>query len=756
MATVPRIDNPTVDIAPLPNARVAVDVNPLAFGAGQAREMQQAGQKLGQFGDMVAERAIAMQSENNEYEAKSLDLEFNQRAREIRQKYLDTSGIDAMNGLAGAEAEIAKLRQDTGRKASNNHVAMMFGQVAQARADSYLDQFGQHAATQRRGYLDATDDAQVATALNDGALSWMRPVVADTHYNVGLNAVYAKAERNGLSGESTLFAVKQYRSSFYEALTAQAISQDPANAMAHLKRAQSMLSAEGYAKLYSAAKAQDDLNKASTSAQAIYNEALRGAFPQMMAITPDGRDAAVDAVFTGLIAQESGGDPNAVSPKGAFGVAQLMPETAVETARKLGIEPTPDNLANPAINEKLGKAYLREQLEAFDGNMVLALAAYNAGPGKVGEWLDKYGDPRTGVISSEEWARKIPYKETRAYIPDVLRKSGITAEQPANKVAGLEAAKAQAMLAIVQMPQTDGTKLIKSQTEAMFDAQISSAKAGLAEAKTQAWGALLKGERFSQLPAALIGNLAEGDQRAMMEWDAKRDTIKTDPTRLSMLMTMREVDPAGFASIDPAEAATYLDKDNFRWFADEQAAIKGGKEVDAGRKAFMTIAEEYAQGPRLGFAESRIKKDPTGTEAQNYALWMNRAREVYNVATAKGDKLNDTRARQMLDELSAGIALDSVKIHARVEYGPGYRAPTGGVREFDLPEIDGPAYKLTLAQIPKPLLSAIDQAIVRAGDSVDDITRLNYYIAMLKAETDAQTAAKAGDAVNYGTPAGDF
>ena len=203
MPVVPRISNPSVDTAPIPNARVAVNLNADAFGSSQARQLQNTGQGLSQIGDVLAERAIALQAEDNEYEAKNLDLEFNERARAIRQKYLDTSGLDAMNGLAGAEAELGKVRREISAKASNNRVAMTFGQVAQARSIEYLDQFGQHATTQRRGYLDATDDALVATAINDGSLSWMRPDVATTHYNVGLSQIYAKAERNGLGAEAT-------------------------------------------------------------------------------------------------------------------------------------------------------------------------------------------------------------------------------------------------------------------------------------------------------------------------------------------------------------------------------------------------------------------------------------------------------------------------------------------------------------------------------------------------------------------------
>ena len=127
------------------------------------------------------------------------------------------------------------------------------------------------------------------------------------------------------------------------------------------------------------------------------------------------------ALLFAITRQESAFDRDAVSRAGARGLMQLMPATASEIANKLQLPFSVERLtADGTYNVLLGRAYLETLLDDFGGSYALAIASYNAGPGRVRQWLRDYGDPRGGKIDMVDWIESIPIGETRNYVQRVL------------------------------------------------------------------------------------------------------------------------------------------------------------------------------------------------------------------------------------------------------------------------------------------------------------------------------------------------
>jgi len=125
----------------------------------------------------------------------------------------------------------------------------------------------------------------------------------------------------------------------------------------------------------------------------------------------------VDKLFiTSIIRQESVFTEDAKSPAKAYGLMQLLPSTAQHVAKNYKIRYSNNDLVKANKNIRLGSRYLKDLLDMFEGNHILATAAYNAGPGRVRKWQKQ----TNGKLPFDIWIEVIPFNETRQYVQNVL------------------------------------------------------------------------------------------------------------------------------------------------------------------------------------------------------------------------------------------------------------------------------------------------------------------------------------------------
>jgi soluble lytic murein transglycosylase len=127
------------------------------------------------------------------------------------------------------------------------------------------------------------------------------------------------------------------------------------------------------------------------------------------------------AIVYAIARQESAFNPKVVSSANAMGLMQVTPAAGKYIAKKHGVAYDQKRLLNDTVyNVQFGAAELGDVIERHRGSYILAFAAYNAGAGRVREWLERYGDPRDPQIDAVDWVERIPFSETRNYVQRVM------------------------------------------------------------------------------------------------------------------------------------------------------------------------------------------------------------------------------------------------------------------------------------------------------------------------------------------------
>jgi soluble lytic murein transglycosylase len=127
------------------------------------------------------------------------------------------------------------------------------------------------------------------------------------------------------------------------------------------------------------------------------------------------------SIVYSIVRTESAFDQRDKSPAKAVGLMQVTPEAGRDTAKRFGVAYDWNRLvSDPVYNTQMGAAELAALLKEYHGSYVMAFAGYNAGRGRVEQWVAQHGDPRDPKVDAVDWVERIPFAETRNYVQRVM------------------------------------------------------------------------------------------------------------------------------------------------------------------------------------------------------------------------------------------------------------------------------------------------------------------------------------------------
>jgi hypothetical protein len=566
-----------------------------------ARAGQQAGQALGQAADSL----LAIQKEDAKTLAQEAD---NMRLAKRLQYFYDgdngffnKQGKDAVLAAQNVPGDLKKIDDEVAGQLlkTNGWARKMYDEVTARRNNDDLPKIYQHTAVERKKHEDAVFGAAFDLAIDNASNSLDPKIIEENIATVG-NLAVNKMIREGEYDTNLLEQTRQTAIGKAVAGVAKRLEQkSPGEAQAFVVSHASLMDPQDVGQLLDAiapAAAQEGawnnvdnyLVLTSPGQQANAPTTTTSPTGGNAAPTPIPSEAALDAAqFTGPGAQEGAAshtdrNGNLIrSPAGAQGISQIMPANLGSKGFGYGVVPPRDN--SRAEYLRAGRDYRKALLKKYDGNITLALTAYNWGPGNVDAQIAKVGDPRKGQISDAAFVNSIPAKEAREYAPSILQRVGVTvagaASRPDQTQAPTYAGQEINLEATIDRIQNDPelTWPAKQALIAAASQKHGLGRAAKAEAESRVTDSVWtqintlgdKFTSFEQLPLdlrtqlkampqqeAAFRNMAEANARAVQAAADQRQDAITQQAELD-LQELQYVNPQKFASIDLRTDPTY-------------------------------------------------------------------------------------------------------------------------------------------------------------------------------------------------------
>ena len=412
MPRVPTYDAFQATPSTLPQTRITAPDMPDEAG----QQAQQLSQGLMRAGDAAARIALDTQNEANQLRVDDAVNKAKEAA--LRLTYDKDAGFTSQRGINALERQSGKPLADEYGDALNEQISQISGglgndaqRLAFSRRStelmaSFRGQAIKHESDQFREYALSVREGTIANRMQEIGLNYNNPQVIDEAVTSIKAATYDQARLLGKSAEWADAQARKMTSNAHKVALSAALEKND------------VTYAEGYLNKYAGQMDADDILRARglITKEMDSRVALTTATETMRVFAPRIVTSDADRAFNIALKTESGGrqfgadGKPLTSPKGAVGIAQVMPTTAPEAAKLAGL-PWDENRyrTDATYNEAIGRAYFQKQLQDFGGNLAHAYAAYNAGPGATRQAI------KTAEAKGGEWLAYLP-KETQDYV----------------------------------------------------------------------------------------------------------------------------------------------------------------------------------------------------------------------------------------------------------------------------------------------------------------------------------------------------
>lgn len=732
---MPALPEPTA-LGELPTPQPATGVAQIQGGSPFL--VGHAGAFLERAGGALSRASEVIRQTNLHYDTLFAENSLNElKGRAAGLEYGDPqNGVPGFRNAMGANAVGQKftddyqqrfkdVTSDIAGKLQNDQQRQLFQQRADVYGMHFQAQLSAHQAQQAQAFGNATDDGALKTELAQVAVDPYNEIAAQAS-SARINGVLdAKQARTGEPQDTT----RQQWTQTALAVRAHAMMND--NPYAAEKFIETHIHEMGVL----GAQLQKEVQREYQQVQS-RDIAHQFVFGNRRPLAPE--DIAPGAQgappLQGIVAQlESGGrrftqgGHLVTSPAGAQGEMQVMPPTAADPG--YGVAPAKDD--SPEEKARVGRDYLGAMTARY-GDPALVLAAYNAGPARVDQWITQLGDPRSGRISSADWAQRIPFAETKGYVQRGL--DMVADRQPGTMLSAPTAKELK-----TQLPQlVEQARQVAEQmypNDPVFADSVASRVATYGNTIVAGWTAQQDGAR-DMLVRGLVGTKPDGSDKPL-----SIDAMLTDPrmkeawrnatpeVQLSIQQHFKDGEPPrtpattalwyqkvgeytndrqAFADQDLSPLISQLPHAQFDELVNLQMKARSRVDTDSEKNAnmihAMSVASDYALKP-IGL------EPPTDKTPQSRKDLYNQFAGAYSQAI---DQFQRTSGKPPTDKDLIGIARNlTTTLHVPGATFLGHEFGGKDIRAFEV--TPGNVGQVRPKAIPAEFMSGIVPALTRAN-----------------------------------------